>query len=76
MRLPERLRHGVLIIGGETIRGRGCRTVRFTGAAIKPAQPIVDARQPQNQQRQCRCCNGDQEYEKTDRTREWRQHEP
>ena len=76
MRLPERLRHRILTIGGDTVCDRGGRTMRFTGAAIKPAQAVVDARQPQNQQRQCRCCDGDQEYEKTDGARERRQHQP
>ena len=54
MRLPERLRHRIVAVGGNVVGDRRRRPVRFAAAAIEPAQPVIDARQPQDQQRQCR----------------------
>src|SRR5262249_1841585 len=74
--LPERLRDGILIIGGKTVCNRRRRPVRFTGAAVKSAETVADAGQPQNQQRQRCRHDGNQKYEKPDGARKRRQYQP
>ena len=46
MRAPKRLRYRILTIGSNVVCDRGSRTMRFAGAAIEPAQAVVDTRQP------------------------------
>ncbi len=51
MGLPERLRHRVVIVGGDMIDDGGGRAMRFSAHAVEPAQAVMNARQPQPDQR-------------------------
>jgi hypothetical protein len=76
VRLPERLRHWIIAVGGNAIR-HGCRrTMRFTCAAIETTQTVMDAGQSQDQQWQRRCHDRDCEYEEANGAGKRRQYQP
>ena len=68
MSLPERLRHRVVIVGGDMIDDGGGRAMRFSAHAVEPAQAVMNAGQPQPDQRHRRG-NDDQ---REDQKARWR----
>jgi hypothetical protein len=50
-------------IGGNAIRNSGRRAMRFTRAAIKSTQTVVDTGQSQDQQWEGQCYDRDCEHE-------------
>ena len=76
MRAPERLRHRIVLIGGDLVGdGRG-RPVRLAAAAVEPAQAVRFAGQPQQQQRDRGRRGEDEEQDQPDGARQRRQHDP
>jgi hypothetical protein len=76
MRLPKRLRDGILAIGSNTIGNRGRRTMGFACAAIEPTQTVVEAGEPDDEQWQCGRNECDRKDEQSDGTGQWRQDQP
>ena len=76
MGAPERLRDRIGLVGGDAVGDGGGRAVRLPAAAVEPAQALVQAGQPQADERDGGGEREQREDDEPDGAAERRQHAP